>query len=106
MVRINLIRNACRVSTATLLLTFAGVPFAQQQQPHPILDAVAEKVIAKYQNSTCDQLRAEKSAKKTPSAEEQKAIQALKNDPQMRTIFLNKVAAPIANKMFTCGMIP
>ena len=25
---------------------------------------------------------------------------------QMRTLFLNKVAAPIANKMFDCGMIP
>jgi hypothetical protein len=37
---------------------------------------------------------------------EQKAIQALKNDPQMRTAFINKVAAPIANKMFQCGLIP
>jgi hypothetical protein len=24
----------------------------------------------------------------------------------MRTLFINKVAAPIANKMFECGMIP
>ena len=30
----------------------------------------------------------------------------LKSDPQMRTAFLNKVAAPIVNKMFECGMIP
>ena len=29
-----------------------------------------------------------------------------KSDPQMRTAFINKVAAPIANKMFECGMIP
>jgi hypothetical protein len=37
---------------------------------------------------------------------EQRAIQALRNDPQMRTEFLNLVAAPIANKLFECGMIP
>jgi len=30
----------------------------------------------------------------------------LKTDPQMRTVFINKVAAPIANKMFECGLIP
>jgi hypothetical protein len=37
---------------------------------------------------------------------EQKAIQMLRNEPQMRLAFINKVAAPIANKMFECGMIP
>jgi hypothetical protein len=41
-----------------------------------------------------------------PSAQEVKVIQFLKSDPQMRTVFINKVAAPIANKMFACGMIP
>ena len=46
------------------------------------------------------------SAKGAPTPAEQKAIQLLKGDPQMRTLFLNKVAAPIANKMFECGMIP
>jgi hypothetical protein len=30
----------------------------------------------------------------------------LHSDPQMRTLFINKVAAPVANKMFECGMIP
>jgi hypothetical protein len=38
--------------------------------------------------------------------EEQRAIQILKNDPQMRAAFINKIAPPIANKMFDCGMIP
>jgi hypothetical protein len=33
-------------------------------------------------------------------------IQLLKDDTQMRTAFINKVAAPIANKMFECGMLP
>jgi hypothetical protein len=69
-----------------------------------ILDAVANKVIAKYQGATCQQLWAEKSQPK--SAQEQKAVQFLQNDAQARTAFINKVAAPIANKMFECGMIP
>jgi len=30
----------------------------------------------------------------------------LRNDPQLRTEFLNRVAAPVANKMFECGLIP
>ena len=33
-------------------------------------------------------------------------MQFLKNDPQARTAFINKVAGPIVNKMFECGMIP
>jgi hypothetical protein len=38
--------------------------------------------------------------------EEQRAIGILRNDAGMRTEFINKIAAPIANKMFECGMIP
>ncbi len=81
---------------------------AQQPQQYPVLDRIAEKVIEKYANSTCAQLAESKSEQ--PSGEkaemEQRAIAMLKNDPQMRQYFLNKVAAPIANKMFECGMIP
>jgi hypothetical protein len=79
---------------------------AQTQEQHPILDKVAGKVVEKYQTSTCEQLWVKKSAKAPPSAEEQKAIAFLKSNPQMRTLFIDKVAAPIANKMFECGMIP
>jgi hypothetical protein len=79
---------------------------AQAQEQYPILDKVAGKVIQQYQTSTCEQLWVKKSQKAPPSAEEQKAIAFLKSNLQMRTIFINKVAAPIANKMFECGMIP
>ena len=69
-------------------------------------DKVADKVIAKYQGSTCEELWQKKASKAPPSAEEQKVISFLKSDPQMRQAFIAKVAAPIANKMFDCGMIP
>jgi hypothetical protein len=71
---------------------------------YPILDGVAQKVIQKYQSSTCEQLWAARGQPK--SAEEQKIVQLLQGDPQMRTIFINEIAAPVANKMFECAMIP
>ena len=78
----------------------AGIAYAQ----YPIMEAVAGKVIQKYQSASCEQLWEKKGAPK--SEEEQRVIGLLKNDPQMRSAFLNKVAGPIANKMFECGMIP
>jgi hypothetical protein len=79
---------------------------ARPPQQYPIMDKVADKIILKYQQSTCEQLWMKKSEKAPPSPEEQKAIVFLKSDPQMRAAFINKIAPPIANKMFDCGMIP
>lgn len=70
----------------------------------PLMNMVADKVIQKYQSASCEQLWAQKSQPK--SEQEQRLIGLLKNDPQLRTAFMNKVAGPIANKMFDCGMIP
>ncbi len=69
-----------------------------------ILDMVANKVVTKYQNATCEQLWQQKSEPK--SQEEQRAVNFLKNDPQARTAFINKIAGPVVNKMFECGMVP
>jgi hypothetical protein len=82
---------------ACILLT--GVVRIESQEQHPILDQVANKAIQKYQNSTCQQLWAKRSQKAPPTLAEVKALQLLRDDPQMRTLFLNNVAAPIANKM-------
>ena len=83
-----------------LALAFGGHAAAD----FPLMNMVADKVIQKYQAATCEQLWAQKQQPK--SAEEQRLIGLLQNDPQLRAAFLNKVAGPIANKMFTCGMIP
>ena len=85
-------------------LIAAGVAYAQ----YPIMDKVADKVVQKYQTSSCQQLWAEKAAGQgQPKPEmEQRAIKALQSDPQMRQAFFAKVSAPIVNKMFECGMIP
>jgi hypothetical protein len=81
-------------------LGFAGMASAD----FPLMNMVADKVIQKYQTSTCEQLWAQKQQPK--SEQEQKVMGLLKSDPQLRTAFLNKVAGPISNKMFECGMIP
>lgn len=86
------------------MMFYAGVASAE----HPLLDKVANKVIQKYQNSSCSQLWEERMQKqgKTVPQKEQEFVQILRNNPQLRTEFINKVAAPVANKMFECGMIP
>jgi hypothetical protein len=90
------------------LLLVATAPQAQQAQQYPVMDRVAQKIIDKYTNSTCAQIAEMKSEK--PQGEEaqmkERVIQMLKQDPQMRQAFINKVSAPIANKLFECGMIP
>ena len=98
---------------ALVALLFLGITLpraseakAEPPQQYPMMDKVADKIIQKYQTSTCEQLWLKKSEKAPPTPEEQKAIAFLKSDPQMRAAFINKIAAPIANKMFECGMVP
>jgi hypothetical protein len=96
----------------TVLLAFVSVllpvGLAWAQESYPIMEQVAQKVIRKYQTSSCQQLAQQKTQPPTGQRAqmEQRAIQILRNDPQMRTEFLNRVAGPIANKLFECGMIP
>jgi hypothetical protein len=81
----------------------------QRQQPQfPEMEQVAQQVIQKYQRASCQELAAQK--QQPPSAQEaqktQEAMEILRSNPQMRTAFLDRVAGPIANKLFECGMIP
>ncbi len=96
------------VLVPALWLVSAAPQAQQQQQQYPLADMLAQRIIDKYTNSTCVQLATQKSEKPTGERAqmEQRVVTALKNDPQMRQYFINKIAAPIANKMFECGMIP
>jgi hypothetical protein len=92
------------VFVAVPALLLAGVAVAQ----YPMMDMVADKLIQRYQQSSCEQLWQERAAKHghPKSPREQQAVQLLQGDPQMRAAFIARVAAPIADKMFECGMIP
>jgi len=95
----------CLVTLVGGLLAAHGTAHAQQ---YPILDKIAGKVIAKYQNSSCEQLAAARGQPPTGrrAAAEERVVAVLHSDPQMRAEFMNRVAAPIANKLFECGIIP
>lgn len=69
-----------------------------------VINIVADKVIEKYKNATCEELREQKA--KPKSDQEKNIIEILKDDSQMRTAFVDKIAAPVVNKMFECGMVP
>jgi hypothetical protein len=77
----------------------AGLAAAQ----YPILDMIADRVVQKYQNATCEQLW-EHRGKHSPR--EMEAVKMLRGDPQARKEFLDRIAGPVMNKMFECGMIP
>ena len=98
-----MIKRTCVFGFLLIVLcwTFAR---AQGQIQGQIVDMLANKVIQKYQQASCDQLAQKKSEPKSPK--EQEVLQRLKDNPEMRTAFINKVAAPVANKLFDCGLLP
>jgi hypothetical protein len=100
--------NRRTLATAVLIITVALSLTVAAGQQFPIMDRIAGQIIEKYQSSTCEQLWQQKTAGQgqPKSPEEQKAISILRTDPQMRAAFIDKVAVPLANKMFECGMIP
>jgi hypothetical protein len=83
-----------------LALLVAGGAAAQL----PLPDMMASNVTQKYQQATCEQLWEARS--KPTSPQEQELIKLLRGDPQMRATFIDKIAAPVATKMFDCGLIP
>lgn len=98
--------SKCVLRLATIIaLLYASVAYPQQ---YPLLDTAATRVVQKYQQSSCEQLWQERAARKGAprSPGEEKVIDAMRNDAQMRAEFINRVAAPVVNKMFECGMIP
>jgi hypothetical protein len=82
------------------VLCVAGAAIGQEM----LMDMAVNKVITKYQSASCEQLWASRSAPKTP--EQMKVVQFLRNDPTARETFINRIAGPVANKLFECGMIP
>jgi hypothetical protein len=94
---------ACLTLTGFALFRAGG---AQAQSQYPIMDGIADKIVQKYQSATCEQLWEKRSEHAPPSPEEQRAVAILRGDPQMRAAFIGRIAPPIANKMFDCGMIP
>lgn len=79
-----------------------------------LVDTVANLAIDKFQNASCEELSQMQPSSETSSAAssdpqaamKEQAIAILKQNPEVREQFLNKVAPAIANKMFDCNIIP
>jgi len=89
-------------ATLVAILVVAGAAAAHAQGM--FLDYAADRVIQKYQTSTCEQLKQQRT--EPQSDKEKMALDYLRNDAQARVAFINRIAAPVANKMFECGMFP
>jgi hypothetical protein len=96
------------VLICTCLLAAFVAPTALAQSQTPVIDRAAAKIVEKYRTSSCEQLAQERQAPKSAAKAqaEQKVGQMLRQDPGARAAFVNKVAAPIADKMIQCGFIP
>ncbi len=70
----------------------------------PVVNLVAKKVIERYQKSSCEQLWAARSERR--GSQEQRVLDLLNDDAQLRQSFIDQVAGPVMNKLFVCGMIP
>ena len=86
------------------VVLFAGVAYAQ----FPIMDKVADKVIQKYQSSTCQQLWAEKARDRASRSRRWSSAwsRCCSRIHRCARHSSPRSSAPIVNKMFECGMIP
>jgi cytochrome c-type biogenesis protein CcmH/NrfG len=91
-------------SVRAVILVSASVVAGTVAAQGLLMDIAVNRVISKYQSATCEQLWQQRGQPK--SQEEQRVLEFLRNDPQARTEFFNRIAGPVVNKMFECGMIP
>ena len=89
-------KSFCFLALAAMLV-LVGKRFAQEL----IVDMIANKVIQKYQQSTCEQLWQQKGQPKSPK--EQEIVEKLRANPGIRTEFINKVAAPLPTRCSNAG---
>jgi len=94
------VNKSISVAVFVSVLIVAGAVAAQGV----LVDEAADKVIKKYEVASCDQLKALKA--EPPSEKEKIALDLLKANPKARVAFVDKIAAPVLNKMFECSMIP
>ena len=88
------------VVIAVLILVIAAGAWAGRGR---FLDVAADRVIQKFQGSSCEQLQAKKDEPK--STMEKVAVAFLRSDHEARIAFIDKIAAPVMNKMLECGLI-
>ena len=98
------------VLAAALALLLGGAFIGDAKaQFYPLLDKMADKVVAAYKNAPCEKLTAPLQLPADPdiSPGAMKAMVAeMKHNDSEREEFINRVAPAIANKLLDCGLIP
>lgn len=105
----------CHLLLATVMpIVILGSACDSFASKEALLDKAANFVIAKYQNASCEEV-AQMQPQSDPNAQSEegldtaaqaKAMEILQNNPELREEFINRVAGPIANRMFECDLIP
>ena len=72
-----------------------------------IVDSVANTMVSSIQSDSCADFAAMlKNRKGSSSSKSSQASGMMKNDPEARQRFVNKVAGPLLNKMIDCDLLP
>jgi hypothetical protein len=84
-----------------VVVVLAAIAWSQRGR---VLDMAADEVTQKFKTATCEELKAKKD--EPPTMMKKVALSMLRDDPEARTAFIDKIAAPVLNKMVECGMAP
>jgi hypothetical protein len=68
------------------------------------VDFAADEVVKKFSSLSCEQLAAAKN--EPPGMVKKVAIGLMHDDAKVREAFIDRVAAPVLNKMIECGLAP
>lgn len=96
----------------TLAIGWLSVAQAQPgDRKERVVGVAADAVVNRISSSSCDDFAAgleEAKARKAKGGSEQRErlTNAMQRNPELRAEFINKVAGPLANKLFDCGLIP
>ncbi len=92
-----------QLNLIVMALVISGASYAAvQSQRHTPSDQFAAQLVEKYARSSCEELAASLGEKEFA---ELRSVDELHNDTTARRRFVNRVAAPIVNKLFECGLI-
>lgn len=104
-----------RLLVMIALFSVGGVSssLAQGQDPlqGEVVNAIAQKTIQKFSNSSCQDLAASMAqGKQDPNSLKDQItarfIQKLRQDPQLTQQFFAQISTPVLTKLFECGLVP
>lgn len=91
----------------------SSVVQAQDPLPGEVVNAIAQKTITKFQNSSCQDLATSMAQSKQGADQDTlkdqltaRFIQKLRQDPQLTQTFFNQISTPVLTKLFECGLVP